>query len=117
MKRIKVGDTVVVIAGKSKGHVGLVKKIICTKSAKIADYRIIVDGANLIKKHLKGNPRQQQPGQIKTVEASLHISNVALFNPITKKPGKVGFKLIEKDGIKHKVRYFKSNNEIIDVIE
>ncbi|WP_223168323.1 50S ribosomal protein L24 [Legionella israelensis] len=108
MKRIKTGDTVIVITGKSKGHVGKVK------SRK--ENKVVVEGANLIKKHVRPNPQLNQKGGIVTREASLDVSNVALYNPTTNAADKVGFKYIEKDGIPHKVRYFKSNNEIIDLV-
>lgn len=106
MKRIKKGDTVIVIAGKSKGHVGNVARVI--------DEKVVVEGANMIKKHVKPNPQLDQKGGIISKEAPLHVSNVALYNSVTKKADKVGFKFIEKDGTKHKVRYFKSNDEVID---
>ncbi len=108
MKRIKSGDTVVVITGKSKGHVGKVARVIGEK--------IVVDGANLIKKHVKPNPQLEQTGGIVTKEAPLNVSNVALYNPMTKKADKVGFRYLEKDGNMHKVRYFKSNNEVVDLV-
>lgn len=108
MKRIKSGDTVIVITGKSKGHVGTVTKVVGEK--------ILVEGANLVKKHVKGNPQAGTKGEIASVEALLHASNVAAFNPTSKKADKIGFKYLEKDGKSHKVRYFKSNNEVIDLI-
>ena len=108
MKRIKSGDTVVVITGKSKGHVGKVARVIGEK--------IVVEGANLIKKHVKPNPQLEQTGGIVTKEAPLNVSNVALYNPMTKKADKVGFRYLEKDGNMHKVRYFKSNNEVVDLV-
>jgi large subunit ribosomal protein L24 len=107
MKRIKQGDTVIVIAGKSKGHVGKVLRVVNEK--------VFVEGANMIKKHVKPNPQLEQKGGIISREASLDVSNVALYNPITKKADKVGFKFLEKDGISKKVRYFKSNDELIDL--
>lgn len=108
MKRIRSGDTVVVVTGKSKGHVGKVARVIGEK--------ILVEGANLIKKHVKPNPQLEQKGGIVTKEAPLDISNVALYNPISKKADKVGFRYLEKDGNMHKVRYFKSNNEVVDLV-
>lgn len=106
MKRIKTGDNVVVIAGKSKGHIGKVKMV--------AGDTVVVEGANMIKKHVKPNPNLNQKGGIISREAPLHVSNVAHYNPATKKADKVGFKLIETDAGSKKVRYFKSNDEIID---
>lgn len=108
MKRIRSGDTVVVITGKSKGHVG--------KVARVVGEKIVVEGANLIKKHVKPNPQLEQKGGIVTKEAPLNVSNVALYNPMTKKADKVGFKYLEKDGNTLKVRYFKSNNEVVDLV-
>jgi large subunit ribosomal protein L24 len=108
MKRIRTGDTVIVIAGKSKNHIGKVIKVVGEK--------VIVEGANLVTKHLKPNPKAEQPGGIITRESPVHVSNVALYNPATKKADKVGFKYLEKDGKKHKVRYFKSNDEVVDIV-
>lgn len=107
MKRIKSGDEVIIIAGKSKGHVG--------KVLRVSDDSVVVEGGNLMKKHVKANPQKpEEKGGIITREAPLHVSNVAHYNPITKKADKVGFKYLENDGVNKKVRYFKSNNEIID---
>lgn len=108
MNRIKSGDTVIVITGKSKGHVGLVKRVLGRK--------VFVEGANLIKKHIKPNPQANQQGGIITLEAALNVSNVAMYNPVSKKADKVGFKFVDKDGKKIKVRFFKSNNEVIDLV-
>jgi large subunit ribosomal protein L24 len=108
MKRIRKGDTVIVIAGKSKGQVG--------KILRVLGERIVVEGANLIKKHVKPNPQINQQGGIVTKEASINVSNVAMYNPISKKADKVGFKFVDKNGENQKVRYFKSNNELIDVV-
>jgi len=106
MNRIRSGDTVIVIAGKSKGHVGKVLRVVAGD--------IVVEGANLIKKHVKPNPQLEQKGGIISREAPLDASNVAMYNPVSKKADKVGFKFLEKDGKKLKVRYFKSNSEVID---
>lgn len=108
MKRIKKGDTVIVIAGKSKGHVSSVLRVV--------EGKVVVEGANMMKKHVKPNPQTEEKGGIIAREAPLDVSNVALYNPITKKADKVGFKFLEKNGNPHKVRYFKSNNEIVDLV-
>lgn len=108
MKRIRSGDTVIITVGKSKGHVGKILKVLGNK--------VVVEGGNLVKKHLKPNPQLNQPGQIVSREAPIDLSNVAMYNPMSKKADKIGFKYLEKDGKKHKVRYFKSNNEVIDLI-
>ncbi|HEI6741262.1 TPA: 50S ribosomal protein L24 [Legionella pneumophila] len=109
MKRIKSGDEVIVIAGKSKGHIGKVLRVI--------DDAVVVEGGNLIKKHIKPNSQKpENKGGIIAREAPLHVSNVAHYNPVTKKADKVGFKYLESNGVSKKVRYYKSNNEIIDRI-
>lgn len=106
MKRIRSGDTVIVIAGKSKGHIG--------KVLRVSNDLVVVEGANLIKKHVKPNPQLNEKGGIITKEAALNVSNVAIYNPNSKTADKIGFKFLEKDGSNQKVRYFKSNNELID---
>jgi large subunit ribosomal protein L24 len=108
MKRIKKGDTAIVITGKSKLHVG--------KVLKVQEDKVLVEGANMIKKHMKPNPQINFRGGIVPMEAPLHVSNVALYNPTTKTADKVGFKFLEKDGKKLKVRYFKSNEELVDPV-
>ena len=107
MKRIRSGDEVIIIAGKSKGHVGKVLRVLQDK--------VVIEGGNLIKKHVKANPQKpENKGGIISREAPLHVSNVAHYNPVTKKADKIGFKYLETDGVTRKVRYFKSNDEIID---
>jgi large subunit ribosomal protein L24 len=104
MRKIHKDDNVIVITGKSKGLQGKVMKV-------LANNRLIVEGVNMIKKHVKPNPNKDEKGGIKEREASIHSSNVALVNPATNQPEKVGFRVLE-DG--RKVRYFKSSNEVID---
>ena len=108
MNRIKKGDTVVVLTGKSKGHVGLVLQV--------KDQLVLVEGANVVKKHVKPNSQLNEKGGIVSKEAALQVSNVALYNSATQKADKVGFRFVEKDGITRKVRYFKSNNEVVDLV-
>lgn len=109
MNKIKCKDTVKVMVGKSKGTEGTVLKVLGKK--------IIVKGANMIKKHVKPNPNIQEPGGIKEYEAPLDASNVRLVNPVTGKVDRVGFKFVDaKDGKKIKSRYFKSNNELVDIV-
>jgi large subunit ribosomal protein L24 len=105
MKRLRKGDQVVVISGKDKGRQGTVLKV-------MADDRVLVESINMVKKHTKPNPMQGVEGGIVDREMPLHVSNVMLFNPVTNKGDRVGFKLLE-DG--RKVRYFKSNDEVVDV--
>lgn len=105
MRRIKKGDEVVVIAGKDKGRQGTVTRVVDSD-------RVVVEGINFIKRHTKPNPGRGVAGGIVEREAPIHVSNVMLYNPITKKGDRVGFRTLE-DG--RKVRYFKSNNEVVDV--
>ena len=107
MQKIKKNDEIIVITGKNKGARGKVLRVVKKEDRT----KIVVEGINLIKKHTKGNPQANKPGGIIEREAALDISNVALFNPITKKADKVGFKVVEGK----KVRYFKSNNELVEV--
>ncbi len=104
MRKIKKGDQVIVLTGKSKGHKGVVARVLDNE-------RVIVENANMVKRHTRANPRSGSPGGIIEKEASLHISNVALFNPQSKKGDRVGFRMLE-DG--RKVRYFKSSGEVIE---
>jgi large subunit ribosomal protein L24 len=106
MKKIKKGDDVVVIAGRDKGKRGTVLRL-------VSDSRVLVEGANKVKKHERPNPMKNTQGGIVDKEMPLHISNVALFNPVTKKADRAGIKFLEGAG--KRVRYFKSNGEVIDV--
>ncbi len=105
MRRIKKGDDVIVICGRDKGKRGNVLKT-------LDNDRVLVDNVNLVKRHTKGNPNTGETGGILEKEASIALSNIALYNPVTKKGERVGFKRLE-DG--RKVRYFKSNNEVVDL--
>ena len=105
MRKIKKGDEVVIIAGKDKGRRGSILRV-------LADDRLVVAGVNLVKRHTKANPMRGAAGGIVEKEAPLHASNVMLFNPATQKGDRVGIRVLE-DG--RKVRYFKSNNEVVDV--
>lgn len=105
MKRLRKGDEIIVISGKDKGRQGTVLKI-------MNDEHVLVETINMVKKHTKPNPMQGVEGGIVEKEMPLHVSNVMLFNPVTNKGDRVGFKKLE-DG--RKVRYFKSNGEVVDV--
>jgi len=104
MRKIKRGDTVVVIAGRDKGKRGDVSKI-------VDDTHVVVGGVNQVKKHTKPNPMKNQPGGIVTKELPIHVSNVAIWNPVTQKPDRIGFRVLD-DG--RKVRFYKSNGEQIN---
>ncbi len=105
MKRIIKGDTVYVCTGKSKGHIG--------KVLSVSGDKIVVEGANIISKHVKPNPNLNEQGGIKQIPAPIHVSNLAIYNPSTGKPDKIGFKFVEHDGQQKKVRLFKSNQELV----
>jgi large subunit ribosomal protein L24 len=105
MSKIRKNDDVLVIAGKDKGKRGTVVRV-------LADDRVLVENVNMVKRHTKPNPNRGVAGGIVEKEAPIHVSNVALFNPATKKPDRVGYRVLE-DG--RKVRYFKSNNEVLDI--
>ena len=103
--KIRQGDEVIILTGKDKGKRGTVTK------AFPEDDRVLVENVNVVKKHQKPNPNMNQPGGIIEKEMPIHVSNVALYNPSTGKADRVGFKYLE-DG--RKVRYFKSNDEVLD---
>lgn len=105
MNKLKKGDDVIVIAGKDKGRRGTVLKV-------LANGRMLVENVNMIKKHTRPNPNKGETGGIVEKEASMEASNVMLYNPRSKKGDRVGFKVLE-DG--RKVRFFKSDNEVVDV--
>jgi len=104
MRKIKKGDDVVVIAGKDKGKRGSVLRVVD------ADH-VLVEGANMAKKHQRPNPMKGSTGGIVDKEMPLHISNVAIYNPATQKGDRVGIKVLD-DG--RRVRVFRSNGEMID---
>jgi large subunit ribosomal protein L24 len=103
MQKIRKGDQVIVTTGKDKGRRGTVLKAL--------EDRVLVEGVNRVKKAQKPNPMKGTVGGIIDKEMPLHVSNVALFNPSTGKGDRVGIKSLE-DG--RMVRYFKSNDEVID---
>ena len=104
MRKIRKGDSVVVTAGREKGRTGTVVGV-------QPDGRVLVENVNMIKKHQRPNPQRGVQGGIVQKEAPLHASNVALLNPATKKADRVGVRTL-KDG--RKVRFFKSNGELVD---
>ena len=104
MNKIRKGDQVILNTGKDKGKRGTVLSILDTG-------HVVVEGANMVKKHAKPNPMKGVAGGIINKEMPIDISNVALFNPATQKGDRVGFKTLE-DG--RKVRVFKSSGEVVD---
>ena len=101
--RIKKGDQVVVIAGKDKGKKGDV--------VRVDGDRVVVSNVNVVKRHTKPNPQAGVAGGVVERESSIHISNVALFNPASGKGERIGFKVLE-DG--RKLRVFRSSGEALD---
>jgi len=108
--KIRKGDTVVVTTGKDKGKRGSVLRVYETG-------KVLVEGVNRVKKHQRPNPMKNQQGGIIDKEMPVHISNVMLLNPATGKGDRVGFKFLEAQGATpaRKVRFFKSNGEVVDV--
>ena len=104
MQRIRKGDRVVVTTGRDKGRQGTVIRV-------TDDEHLVIENVNMVKKHQKPNPQRNTQGGIVQKEAPLHVSNVALYNPLTKKGDRVGYKKLD-DG--RKVRVFKSNGEVVD---
>ncbi len=107
MNKIKKGDQVVVIAGKDKGRKGAVLRLLDAE-------RLLVEGINIAKKHVKPDPNRNIAGGIVDKEKPLHISNVMLFNPQTKKGDRVGVKFVGEGAERRKARYFKSSGELVD---
>jgi large subunit ribosomal protein L24 len=106
MRKIRKGDDVVVTTGKDSGKRGTVLKVLPETE------KVVVENVNLVKKHTKPNPQRGVSGGIIEKEMPIHVSNVMLYNPQTKKGDRVGFRILE-DG--RKVRIFKSTSEVVDV--
>jgi len=104
MRKIRKGDEVIAIAGKDKGKRGAVLRM-------AGELSVVVEGINRVKKHQKPNPVKGEQGGIVEKEMPIHISNVALYNPATQKASRVGIRVLE-DG--QRVRFFKSNGEVVD---
>jgi large subunit ribosomal protein L24 len=105
MQKIRKGDEVIVIAGRDKGKRG-------TVAQRVDERQLLVDGINIVKKHMRPNPMKGVTGGIVDKSMPIDQSNVMLFNPATGKGDRVGFKLLD-DG--KKVRVFKSNGEQVKV--
>ena len=105
MRKIRKGDDVVVLTGRDRSKRGTVLRVVD------ADH-LLVEGINRVKKHQRPNPAKGETGGIIDKEMPIHISNVALFNTVTKKADRIGIRQLE-DG--RRVRFFKSNGEVVDV--
>jgi large subunit ribosomal protein L24 len=101
--KIRSNDQVIIIAGKDKGKIGKVSQVLTGVD------KVVVEGINVVKKAVKPNPQTGEQGGIQDKEMPLHVSNVAIYNSATGKADRVGFRI---EGEK-KVRFFKSNNELI----
>ena len=104
MNKIRKGDEVVVITGREKGRRGTVIKV-------LPNERVLVENVNMVKRHTRPNPQRGVQGGIVEKEAALHLSNVQLWNPVAKKGDRVGIRTLA-DG--RRVRFFKSNDEVVD---
>lgn len=104
MQRIRKGDEVIVISGRDKGKRGTVLR-------RVNEQRLVVEGVNRVKRHVRPNPMKGVTGGIVDKDMPIHVSNLALFNPATQKGDRIGFKALA-DG--RKVRMFKSNGEQVD---
>ena len=102
MMKIKQSDEVIIIAGKDKGSIGTVTRVLGSK--------VIVEGNNMAKKHIRPNPQEGIQGGIEEKEMPMSISNVAIYNPKTKKADRVGVR-VNDEGAKE--RFFKSNGEAV----
>ena len=105
MRKIRKGDQVIVLSGRDKGRRGAVLQV-------LADGRVLVESVNMAKKHTKPNPQANRPGGIVEKEMPLALSKVAVWNPGAKKADRIGIKTLT-DG--KRVRFFKSNGEMLDV--
>ena len=103
MNKIRKGDVVVVITGRDKGRRGTVIKVL--------GEQVLVENVNMVKRHTRPNPQKGLQGGIVEKEAPLQLSNVQLWNPVSKKGDRVGIRTLA-DG--RRVRYFKSNDEVVD---
>ena len=108
MQRLKTGDDVIVIAGKDKGRRGSVSRI-------VSEDRIVVEGINMAKKHVKPNPNAGVAGGIVEQEMPIHVSNVMLFNPETGKGDRGGFRWVGEGDARQKERFFKSTDKAVEV--
>ena len=104
MEKIRKGDDVIVMTGRDKGKRG-------TVLTRVSETHVLVEGINVVKKHVKPNPMKGQTGGITDKTMPLNISNVALFNPATQKADRVGFKILDDA---RKVRIFKSSGAQVD---
>lgn len=101
MKKIRCGDEVIVITGRDKGKIAVVKQF------ENID-QVLVQGINIVKKHVKPDPNKGIVGGIIGFEKPIHISNIAVYNANTKKADRIGFRISDDN---KKIRYYKSTGE------
>ena len=106
MNKLKKGDEVIVITGKDKGKKGVILSVL------LKGKKLLVEGVNTVKKHVKANPNADERGGILLRTMPIQASNVMLYDTVTQKGSRVGIRVLE-DG--RKVRYFKSTDEVVDV--
>jgi large subunit ribosomal protein L24 len=106
MHKIKKGDEIIVIAGKDKGKRGLVLNVL------LKGQKLMVENINTVKKHVKANPNANNPGGIVLQNMAIQASNVMLYCPETGKGSRVGIRALTDGRL---VRYFKSNDQVVDV--
>ena len=104
MRKIRKGDEIIVIAGKDKGKIAQVQQVV------LDGQKVIVEGVNVVKKHVRPNPMKNEQGGIVPINKPVDVSNVAIYNSETKKADRVGFKVEEGK----KVRVFKSTGKTVD---
>ena len=106
IRRIRKGDEIIVLTGRNRGVRGNVL------SVDAGNEQVVAEGVNIVKRHTRPNPQKGTTGGIIEKEMPIHVSNVALFNPVTGRGDRVGVKTLE-DG--RKVRVFKSSGEVVDL--
>lgn len=109
MLKFKKKDKVLILTGKHKNKIGIVSNIIKKNDGKKKKILVIIDGLNLVKKHVKNNPNKENSGGIITKEAPIDISNIAILNESKNKKDKIKFKIENKT----KLRLLKSNDEVL----
>ena len=110
MRKLRKGDEVVVTTGRDKGRRGTIIRVLAGDKV-LAEDQVLVENVNMVKRHTRPNPQKGTQGGIVEKEAALHLSNVLLWNPIAKKGDRVGIRTLA-DG--RRVRFFKSNDEVVD---
>lgn len=111
--RLKKGDEVIVITGKSKGQRGIIKEV----SPRDTSVKVKVEGVAMVKKHVRANPNTNTPGSISSRESFIDVSNVMIVNPSTQKGSRIGMKLEQEKGSQQvkKVRCFRTSDGLVKI--